>query len=210
MPLTTPAAPRLPIATARATAEAGHDADLTMLLDWIESYLMRGNADLGRGGAVCPYTLQASKLNTARVAISRAGPADEAVASALVGTCVGELDQIPCRAGAEHFRTTIVGFPGCASPEGVAMLGRVAGEHGAAVRGRGLMVGLFDADSDAPGLWNERFRPMRSPIPVLAIRHMVDQDAPFASRHPRLAVTYLRRFGLPGLKRILVYRRRTR
>jgi hypothetical protein len=46
----------------------------------------------------------------------------------------------------------------------------------------GLMIGKFHALSPQGGLHNPDFRPLRSPVPVLAIRHMVDSDLPFLNR----------------------------
>jgi hypothetical protein len=46
----------------------------------------------------------------------------------------------------------------------------------------GLMIGKFHPLSDQGGLHNPGFRPLRSPIPLLAIRYMVDSDLPFLNR----------------------------
>lgn len=197
-------AARLTIATAR-TGAWREDEAMVRLLGWVESYLMQGHPDLGRTGAVCPFTKQAAKLDTVRVAISHATAADEDEAFALIRTCFGELEQIPCKPGMEHFRTIIVGFPDCANAEGVAMLQRVQARHKFYSLSRFRMIGLMHADADAPGLWNPEFRPLRSKMPVLAIRHLVEQDAPFAALHPLLIAPYLMKFKLAGAKRLVAY-----
>jgi len=46
----------------------------------------------------------------------------------------------------------------------------------------GLMLGQFHSMNNEPGLWNDQFRPLRSPIPLLAIRFMVGGDIPFLKR----------------------------
>ncbi len=46
----------------------------------------------------------------------------------------------------------------------------------------GLMIGRFHPRSEQGGLHNPAFRPLRSPIPLLAIRYMVDSDLPFLNR----------------------------
>jgi len=46
----------------------------------------------------------------------------------------------------------------------------------------GLMLGEFHPISLSPGLRNPAFRPLRSPIPLLVIRHMVESDIDFLSR----------------------------
>lgn len=195
----------LSFAQARAdiAAEPAANAALETLLTWVETYLMRGHPQLGRTGAVCPFTRQAARIDTARLAICGAGPDEEDRVFALIRGGFGALDAIPCKPGMAHFRTIIVGFPNCADPRGVAMLQRVQKRHRFRSLARGRMIGLMHADSDAPGLWNRDFRPLRAPLPVLAIRHMVEHDAPFAARHPLLLAPYLARFRLTGARRLL-------
>ena len=195
------AAPRLTMTEARAGAWGG-DAAMQTLIGWVESYLMRGHADLGRTGAVCPFTKQAARIDTVRLAISRAGADDEDEAFGLIRGAFAELETIPCKPGMEHFRTIIIGFPECATEEGMAMLGRVQRRHKFFSLSRFRMIGYMFAANDAPGLWNPEFRPLRAPMPVLAIRHLVEQDAPFAARHPLLMVPYLAKFRFAGAKRL--------
>jgi hypothetical protein len=83
------------------------------------------------------------------------------------------------------------------------MLQRVQKRHKFYSLSRGRMIGLMYEASDAPGLWNRDFRPLRAPLPVLAIRHMVEHDAPFAARHPLLLAPYLAKFRLAGAKRLI-------
>jgi hypothetical protein len=45
------------------------------------------------------------------------------------------------------------------------------------------------------GLWNEDFRPLRCPLPMLAIRHMVPTDFAFLKGKRELMETYLAAFG---------------
>lgn len=199
-------APRLTIAESRQNGWADDDA-MTLLRSWVETYLMRGHDDLGRTGAVCPFTKQAARLDTVRLSISRATPDDEEEAFSLIRTSFAELEQIPCKPGMEHFRTIIIGFPDCSSADGFAMLQRVQKRHKFYSLARFRMIGYMFATSDAPGLWNPDFRPLRAPLPVLAIRHLVEQDAPFAARHPLLAVPYLIKFRLAGLQKLWSLRR---
>jgi hypothetical protein len=196
----------LSFAEAKARAGAAEPA-LATLLGWVEDYLMRAHADLGRTGAVCPFTRQAARLDTVRLAISEAGPADEEAAFALIRESFRALEAIPARPGMAHFRTVIIGFPASAGADGVAMLKRVQKRHKFYSLARNRMIGLMYAESDAPGLWNPDFRPLRAPLPMLAIRHMVEHDAPFAARHPLLLLPYLARFPLAGAKRLIAHLR---
>jgi hypothetical protein len=61
----------------------------------------------------------------------------------------------------------------------------------------GLMLGEFHSANESPGLRNPDFRPLRSPIPMLAIRHMVESDLPFLIREsypPKLRSSFLRSY----------------
>jgi len=186
-----------------AEADAAGNPAMATLLGWVRSYLMRDHADLGRTGAVCPFTKHAGKLDTVRLAVCNAGAGDEETAFRLIRDSFAALEQIPCKPGMEHFRTIIVGFPACAGDEeAVAMLQRVQARHKFHSLSRFRMIGFMHATNDAPGLWNPEFRPLRAPIPVLAIRHLVEQDAPFAARHPLLAFPYLLKFRLAGVRRL--------
>lgn len=196
-------APLLTMAEARRSVELAPQGPLATLLGWVESYLMKPHADLGRTGAVCPFTRQAARLDTVRLAVVPFGPAQESEAFALIRAGFAALEAIPASAGMAHFRTVIVGFPACTDEDGVAMLRRIQDGHKFFSLARGRMIGLMHASSEAPGLWNPEFRPLRAPMPVLAIRHMVEYDAPFAARHPLLMLPYLARFPVAGAKRLI-------
>lgn len=194
-------------ARAEIAARPAANAALAILHDWVESYLMREHPELGRTGAVCPFTRQAARIDTARLAICEAGPGEEERAFTLIRGSFGALDEIPCKPGMAHFRTVIVGFPHCADEAGLAMLQRVQKRHKFHSLSRNRMIGLMYPGSEAPGLWNPDFRPLRSPLPVLAIRHMVEHDAPFAARHPLLLLPYLAHFRLAGARRLIQHLR---
>lgn len=178
-------------------------SDIARLLDWVESYLMNSHPDLGRAGAVCPFTRQAAKIDTVRLAISRARAGDEDDAFALIRGAFGALEAIPCKPAMKHFRTVIIGFPDCADQDGIAMLKRIQRRHRFYSLARARMIGMMHAGSEDRGLWNPDFRPLRSPMPVLAVRHLVENDAPFAALHPALMVAYLARFPIKGTQRLV-------
>ena len=180
-------------------------AEMSVLLDWVETYLMEAHPDLGRLGAVCPFTKQAARLDTVRLAIAPALPTEGKTAFSLVRRAFEVLDAIPCKSGMEHFRTVIIGFPSCRNAEGVAMLKSIQRSHRFYSLARGRMIGLMHSASEDNGLWNRDFRPLRAPMPVLAVRHMVEHDAPFAALHPALMIAYLARFPFKGTRRLAAH-----
>jgi hypothetical protein len=64
------------------------------------------------------------------------------------------------------------------------------------------MIAFFHGGSETHGLWNQDFRPMRAPMPVLGVRYLIEQDAVFAAKHKLLTVPYLLRFGPAGARRL--------
>ena len=70
------------------------------------------------------------------------------------------------------------------------------------------MVGFFEPNSEDRGLINPDFRPLRAPIPLLAIRLLVENDAPFVLRNPLLAPIYLAKFPFKGSRRLVAALRR--
>ena len=197
----------LTLPEARIRSADGAAPPLAVLLGWVENYLMSTHADLGRSGAVCPFTRQAAKLDPVRLGISSATAADEDAAFEAVKRSFADLDAIPVQASLQHFRTVILGFPGCAGPAGTAMLQRVQKRLKYASLRRLRMIGLMYPGSEAPGLWNPQFRPLRAPFPVIGVRHMVEHDAPFAARHPLLMLPYLARFRMAGARRLIAHLR---
>ena len=181
-----------------------------MLADWVRLYLMRPHPDLGRTGHVCPFTAKAARLDLLRIGISPLGPTDRRQIRKTMAYALQAFYALPCTRATKVFRTVIVGFPNCADPDGIAALHQVqnAMRHHSLVRAK--MIGLFEPESSATGLINPDFRPLRSPLPVLAIRMLVEQDAPFVARNPLLAPVYLLKFPLAGSRRLLVHARAER
>lgn len=69
-------------------------------------------------------------------------------------------------------------------------------------------IGFMHPLSDAAGLWNPSFKPMLAPMPVIIIRCVVEQDAPFIAHHRLSMAPYILRYGIRGVRRLRSYRRR--
>ncbi len=184
--------------------------DVRVLADWVRQYLMRPHPDLGRTGHVCPFTAKAVRLALLRIGISPFGPADRHLILQTMQDAMQDFHALPCTRATRVFRTIIVGFPNCADAAGIAALQNVQNtmRHHSVVRGK--MLGLFEPESKLIGLINPDFRPFCSPIPVLAIRMLVEQDAPFVARNPLLAPVYLLKFPLAGSRRLFLHFRAER
>ena len=181
---------------------SGSSADVGQTIaDWVRAYLMRPHPDLGRAGAVCPYTSTSAKIGLTRIAVSSAR-AEEAVFAAM-REAVGVFEGLECPRAQKPFRAVLVGFPHCGGEDGRATLKRVQNRLRSESTRRGKMIGLFEPDAPDKGLINPDFRPLRAPVPLLAIRTLVENDAPFVLRNPRLAPIYLLKFPFAGTRKLL-------
>lgn len=180
---------------------------LAELFAWVSTYPMNGHAALGRTGAVCPFTPQARRLDTVRLGVCGCGPEDAERAFAVIRKGFVELGRIPAKRGTEQFRTVIIAFPDCNSEAGIAMIESAMRRHRYYAMLRFRMMGFMHPFSESQGLWNPEFRPLRAPMPVLAIRYLVEQDAPFIANQHLQWGPYLLRFGIPGARRLMAWRR---
>jgi hypothetical protein len=173
------------------------------IAQWVTSYLMKSHPELGRPGEVCPFTSRAYQLDTIRIGVSFAQSRDAAAIRQTMRDCLRQFASIACDDTARQFRTVIVGFPELTDQDGVAALRAAQRRLTLRCLWDGLMIGRFHPASEDEGLWNRDFRPMRAPIPLLAVRHLVRNDAPFALRHPALLASYLCRYAAAAPRHLL-------
>jgi hypothetical protein len=175
-------------------------ADLRLIATWAADFLNAPNEQLGRRGPVCPYT----KLSMDRNAflLAYAGGEDDArsIESTVDQYRRWFLDLLEQLEGArEHLLTVLVVLPDFDRTDSGPLDALQARLKDAFVR-EGLMVGQFHPRCEQGGLWNEDFRPLRAPIPLLAIRRMVSSDLPFLLDSASHLSAYLDRFA-PGIPR---------
>ena len=194
----------------QARTAANNDPVWCELFTWFATYPMNGHAGLGRSGPVCPFTRQATRLDTVRLVICNASPDEENEAFTLVRRGFAIYNAIPVPSDKQQFRTFVAAFPNCRGSDGIAMLKRVEKRHKYYTLPRFRTLGLLHSESKARGLWNPDFRPLTAPMPVLVIRELVEQDAPFVAGHYMMLAPYLARFGLTGLKRLVAHRQAAR
>ena len=172
-------------------------APLRAVLDWAGDYLARPHPELGRRGNVCPYAQGALDRGTFLLAVQRGRPAD---ADKVAETLLAHRDwfEEQCRAAPDgaSYRTVLVVFPDLERADVARVIDGTQQRLKPEYVSRGLMIGEFhDGPPDKGGLWNEDFRPLRSPLPLLAIRQLVPTDFPFLRDDPELVAAYLARHG---------------
>lgn len=167
------------------------------ILHWVNSFLARPHAELGRKGPVCPFVPISLEMDTIWLAeIGHSNPDPEQVAAIITRYRDLFLEAEP-KSGPDMInKAFLVVFSGLGA-EGAAVVDQVQYRLKRFFVEKGLMLGEFHANNQSPGLRNPDFRPLRSPVPMLAIRYMVDSDLPFLAREdypPALRTTFLRTY----------------
>ena len=156
---------------------------LASVLDWMHAFLARAHPELGRKGAVCPFVPMSLEQDSIWMA-------EIADANATVDTISAVISQYrdlflatePTSGPDTINKAFVVVFPNL-GPDGAGVVDEVQNRLKRDFVELGLMLGEFHAANQSPGLCNADFRPLRSPIPMLAMRHMVDSDLPFLLRY---------------------------
>lgn len=176
-------------------AEPYRDA-LEEVVRWSHEYLTEGHPELGRSGPVCPYARPCLDRDLLWLTVHPgADPPLEGLAAD--ADCYGRwFRQLPPRSGRfTQFKAILILLPELPAERGPDVIDVVQRALKPRFVSDGLMIGQFYPGCASPGLWNHRFRPLSSTVPLLTIRHMVPADAGFLEDDPRHLTAYLARFG---------------
>lgn len=153
---------------------------------WIREFLAVPHPLLGRSGPVCPFVPLAIRFDTIlfasiqknSVAADEVGLIEEAVFQGKAA-----FDSMEPTVGPHAvFRSVLLLFPWVAMAADSTYIDRVQQRIKPHFVRSGLMLGEFHSWSAAPGLHSDNIRPLQSPVPLLAIRTMVEQDLIFLCR----------------------------
>ena len=150
---------------------------LALVAEWAEEYLCKPHEALGRSGAVCPYVQHSLREGLFWLTVGRPGDLEEIVERVLVYRDRFS-DMEPVEGHDALGKTILIVFPDLTAEDG-PLLDRIQKVLKPDFTELGLMIGQFYAGCPEPGLWNSDFHPLQSPVPLLAIRHMVPSDFPF-------------------------------
>ncbi|WP_460764519.1 FAD-dependent oxidoreductase [Lysobacter fragariae] len=179
-------------------AERDHKGSaLDEIVQWTRTFLAKPHPDVGRSGPVCPFTPAALAMDAIWLAQVTDATAD---ADRLAEICSQFRDIFydiePSTGTAAINKTIVVVFPNL-DIESAWLVDQVQAQLKPSFVDMGLMIGEFHAKNESPGLRNPDFRPLRSPIPMLAMRQMVETDLPFLRRYidePQVRISFLRSY----------------
>ncbi|TQM85252.1 hypothetical protein FHX81_7730 [Saccharothrix saharensis] len=172
-----------------------HQHALYSVVGWAHQYLARPHPDLGRKGPVCPFVQGTLDKGLLYLAVQPGRPRSAAeVTDALARYRAWYLELREHAGPAAQFLTVLVLFPDLPLRDASRLVDETQSRLKADYVAQGLMIGEFhDGPPPKPGLWNPDFRPLRSPVPLLAIRSLVPTDFPFLRDDRDFVAAYLDR-----------------
>jgi hypothetical protein len=170
------------------------------LLKWLREFIAQPHPNVGRAGSVCPFVPISLQLDTIWIAeVVADNLTIESISAIIVKYRNLFLETEPKHGREALNKAFLVAFPSLISrgAEGTSMIDEVQYRLKPYFVDGGTMLGEFHFANESPGLRNPAFRPLRSPVPMLAIRHMVESDLPFMTRErytPKERSAFLRSY----------------
>ncbi|OBA79579.1 hypothetical protein A9W99_20370 [Mycobacterium sp. 1164966.3] len=183
----------VPLSTlAGPTPPAVSEWEFGTVKHWATNWLSKAHPDLGRTGAVCPFTGTSIKKHLFWVAFVRGNNLDHASMVGLLEEIAAALPVLPPVDRPESiYKAVVVVFPEVTE---FRQIDAVQDECKNAFVKRGLMVGQFYPGHQEEGLRNPDFRPLDAPFAMLAVRHMVVTDYPFLRGNENWIAAHAARF----------------
>jgi hypothetical protein len=176
------------------------ERDLTALravADWVEGFVVQPHPDLGRAGPVCPFVPGALERRKLWLAPQRVGDGTVAdVVEIMTGHRRRFLDAAPAGGDDAGRAAVIVVFTDVSAGRARELFDGVL-RHLAipSYAEDGIVFGPFYAGHDGAAIHNSAFRPFRSPVPFVFVRHGVVDDWKFFLDDDAMFGLYARRFG---------------
>ncbi|GHF86489.1 hypothetical protein GCM10018790_74980 [Kitasatospora xanthocidica] len=175
--------------------DAAAHPEAVEVLHWARRFLTSAHPDLGRSGPVCPYTQPSLRRGLFHIAVAERDGGDGDL-PALVGELRSRYDALLAELAEESDRellTVLLVLPGLDRADSTALDEAQRKAKDEFVE-QGLMIGQFHPVCEEPGLWNRSFRPLRAPVPLLAVRKLLVFDLPFLTGDETHLNHYLARF----------------
>jgi hypothetical protein len=182
----------------RTSELAKSDLDaLQAVAEWIKTYVVKPHKDLGRAGPGCPFVPGALERKTFWLAPERIAARDvPAVVKVLNGYKRSLLDARPAAGDEAKYKVIVVVFTDLSPHRARGIFDGVLQQLAVpAYANDGILFGPFYDGHDGTALYNSSFRPFRSPVPFLFVRHGVISDWKFFVEKEDWLGLWARRFG---------------
>jgi hypothetical protein len=173
-----------------------HLGSLKQIVEWAEAFLCNPHPDLGRSGPVCPFVRLSMEKGLFWLSVAPgADPTAATVAETVMRYRDWFLELEPVDGREAQYKTILILFPDVPHDEAPRIIDTTQRQLKPHFVARGLMIGQFHMRAEESGLWNDDFRPLHAPVPLLAIRHLVPTDFPFLKDDPAYVEPYLSLYG---------------
>ncbi|MDM9385423.1 hypothetical protein QUB80_32740 [Chlorogloeopsis sp. ULAP01] len=167
---------------------------LLEVMEWVKTFLAKPHPDLGRPGVVCPFVPHSLKSNSIRLAVIRAKNLQPQQVEDIVKNYRDTFLEIePQDREAGINKAFLLIFPDLDLDDAATLIDSIQQKLKPFFVEEGLMIGEFHKHTETRGLHNQDFYPLRSPVPLIAIRFMVEADLPFLmnANNLHLRIKYL-------------------
>jgi hypothetical protein len=172
-------------------------AALHAVADWIKTYVVKPHKDLGRAGPVCPFVPGALERKTLWLAPEQIADRDvPAVVELINGYQRLFLDAQPTDGDDTNYKVIVVVFTDLSADRAQGVFDDVL-QHLAvpSYAEDGIVFGPFYEGHEGTAIYNSSFRPFRSPVPFLFVRHGVISDWKFFLDNEDWLNLWARHFG---------------
>eukprot|EP00742_Colponemidia_sp_Colp-10_P002917 GILJ01003114.1.p1 GENE.GILJ01003114.1~~GILJ01003114.1.p1 ORF type:complete len:620 (-),score=94.09 GILJ01003114.1:95-1954(-) len=182
------------------------------MLCYVREFLARPHPLVGRKGPTCPFIPSSLKKNCLYLSVVRTSPAN-ITKSRVAAHVMKAFKQFFLLSPTEHpsaqFKAIVLIFPDIPAADAHECIDEVQAQLKETFVAEGLMLGEFHLMNNCPGLRNNKFYPLRTPFPSLAIRYMVPSDLAFLAvdKYPvalrfKFLTSFLNRFGADDCKEV--------
>jgi hypothetical protein len=177
-------------------------AALQAVADWIKTFVIKPNKDLGRNGPVCPFVPGALERKTLWLAPEQVRDRGvPAVVKLMDRYRRLFLDTEPRDGDDAVYKVIVVVFTDLAAERAQGIFDGVLEQLAlASYANDGIIFGPYYEGNEGTAIYNASFRPFQSPVPFMFVRHTVVGDWKFFVDDDRWLSLWARRFGESGAR----------
>lgn len=186
----------------RASDLAQRDREaLKAVSDWITTFILQPNAELGRPGTVCPFMPTSVERQRTWLAPEHIGDGGATDVIERMNSYKRRLLDLGSPDGGEiNYDVITVVFTDLPADRAPGLFDEVLAEIAApSYAEHGIVFGPFFDGNRATAIYNDGFRPFQSPVPFLFVRHGVVSDWKFFVDKEDWLMLWARRFGERGV-----------
>ncbi|SNS40231.1 hypothetical protein SAMN04488107_2408 [Geodermatophilus saharensis] len=181
-------------------ADRDRDA-LRAVADWIRTFVVEPHEELGRPGPVCPFVPTSVARQRLWLAAEQVGDGGAPRVVDVVEDHKRRLLDAGTAAGDDTYDVVVVVFPDLPADRAEGVFGEVLQQIAVpSYVEDGIVFGPFYDGNRSTAIYNDGFRPFRSPVPFLFVRHGVVSDWKFFLEQEDWLTHWARRFGESGVR----------